>query len=330
MKRTFFAFASLASFFLAACAHQPAGPRELSSSSGLSSLPEGSPFLGAKPFDGPHALAVPGIDRVPAKVYLPLQYQDKEKWPLVVLLHGFSGTSEAEDAYLTLRFRVSSRGFILATPDGTVTPANTKTPDGRDLGGNQFWNATDFCCDFAKTGVDDTTYLRRLVETLSREYRVDPKRIYLFGHSNGGFMANRLACEMGDQIAAIADLAGGSFKDPQACRAPRPIPYLQIHAVDDPTISFKPVAGYAGGQETVEQWGARNGCRGNPADGPAKDYVFLIPGQDTKPKLWQNCASGKEVALWEIRPYETKGHNAHIPLFHLSFTDDVLSFLLSH
>jgi len=270
-------------------------------------------------------------ERRPAKVYLPVQYANEKEWPLVVLLHGFSGSADSENHYLTMSARVSSRGFILVTPEGMVTPKNTLTPEGNDLGGNQFWNATDFCCDFAKTGVDDVLYLRSLIASLQTRYKVNPKKIYVIGHSNGGFMANRLACEMGEEIAAIANLAGGSFKDLQHCRQPVAIPYLQIHAANDPTVKFENVPEYAGGKETVNQWLNRNGCNKLDArTGITHDYLFLAPGKDVAVTTWPTCSSRKPVVQWLIKSFEAEGHNPHVPLFNLNFSDAVLNFLFKH
>jgi polyhydroxybutyrate depolymerase len=311
---------------LSACATAP--DRRIASAPDATKIP-GTPAILTKPFQGPFLVNPEGATRPPAKVYLPLQFASQEQWPLVVLLHGFSGTADTEDQYLTMRFRVSNRGFILLTPDGTLTPKGTLGTDGKDLGGNPFWNATDFCCDFAKTGVDDAGYLRKLIEIVKAKYNVDPARVYIFGHSNGGFMANRLACEMGDQIAGIASLAGGTYANAELCRDPKPVPYLQIHAPDDPTISYdagQPL--YAGGKATIAQWLAKNGC---PAEGRHtlnKDFVMIIPGNDTSMEAWNDCSSGRPVALWTIKPYEGKYHNAHIPIFNLDFSDAVLTFLL--
>lgn len=314
-------------FFLGACATDPI--RSPASGPDSSKVPM-VPVILAKPFQGPLLVGTEGFKRPAAKVYLPLQFASQESWPLVVLLHGFSGTADSEDQYLTMRFRVSDRGFILLTPDGTVTPKGTHGTDGKDLGGNPFWNATDFCCDFAHTGVDDAGYLRKLIETVKVKYNVDPNRIYIFGHSNGGFMANRLACEMGGEIAGIASLAGGTYADASRCRDPKPVPYLQIHATDDLAISYDgglPL--YAGGKATIAQWIVKNGCTPKSRETLNKDFVFLIPGNDTTMEAWGECASGRPVALWTIKNSENKNLNPHIPIFNLNFSDAVLTFLFS-
>jgi membrane protein implicated in regulation of membrane protease activity len=56
--------------------------------------------------------------------------------------------------------------------------------------------------------VDDSTYLHRLLDAVKSAYRVDPTRVYFVGHSNGGFMAYRMACEHATEITAIVSLAG--------------------------------------------------------------------------------------------------------------------------
>lgn len=291
----------------------------------------GEAATGNEAFQGPFALTPENFGARQAKVYLPLQYESKAKWPLVILLHGFGGSADWVDTYLAMRFRVSSRGFILVTPDGTKVPAGTKVPGGPDYSGNQFWNATDYCCDLGKTGVDDVGYLTSLIEMAKVKYQVDPSRIYLFGHSNGGFMANRLACEeAGKGIAGIANLAGGGLKDPAKCRVPNAIPYLQIHAVNDPTILYGDDPKYAGAEAVLKQWVKKNGCGKPEAKEAGKDYLQLVPGEDTKERAWKSCKGGNEVALWTIKPFTVKDHHPHIPLFHPGAPDAVLDFLFRH
>ena len=78
--------------------------------------------------------------------------------------------------------------------------------------------------------MDDVGYLRALVREALEVRPIDPDRVYVFGHSNGGFMSYRLASELADEVAAIAVLAGSSHRrrvpagagvGPRTCTAPR-------------------------------------------------------------------------------------------------------------
>lgn len=267
--------------------------------------------------------------RTPAQVYLPKQYNASQSWPLVVLLHGFSGTAKGEDLYLGLRFRASKRGFILLTPEGITMPQGTKGVDGRDLSGYHFWNAIPECCDFGRTGVNDVGYLLGLIEKVKSAYKVDKSRIYIIGHSNGGFMANRLACEAGDQFAGVMNLAGGTYLDSSNCRTQTPIRYLQVHATNDKTILYNNAPTYSGAVQTVSAWLSRNNCPTNSINTGDRNYVALIPGTDTTRQLWYNCRTGKDVAFWTIKAHEGRWHNAHVPLFNWNFMEEALDFLMA-
>ena len=50
-----------------------------------------------------------------------------------------------------------------------------------------------------------------MITAIEGAVTVDPQRIYVVGHSNGGFMSYRLACTRADRIAAIVSLAGATF-----------------------------------------------------------------------------------------------------------------------
>ena len=75
-------------------------------------------------------------------------------------------------------------GFILCIPNGT-----------QNFLGATFWNATDACCNFTLKGVDDSGFLRSVIETIISEYAVDLGSIHVLGHSNGGFMSHRMGCD---------------------------------------------------------------------------------------------------------------------------------------
>jgi pimeloyl-ACP methyl ester carboxylesterase len=78
----------------------------------------------------------------------------------------------------------------------------------QDRRGHRFWSATDACCNLDGLAVDDVAYLRAVIRDVSARHAVDPRRVFIVGHSNGGFMAHRMACEASDLVAAVVSLAG--------------------------------------------------------------------------------------------------------------------------
>ena len=163
----------------------------------------------------------------PVNLYVPSSYDGQTPMPLVILLHGYGDTGAGKETYMQFRPLAETRGFLYCYPDSTV-----------DQVGNQFWNATDACCDFFNTGTDDAGYLRGLIEEIGRQFAVDRKRVYLIGHSNGGFMAYRMACQSADLIAGIASLAGTTFLDSSRCTPSQPVNILHIHGTADATVPY--------------------------------------------------------------------------------------------
>ena len=167
-----------------------------------------------------------GRGELPIRV--PAGYDRASPVPLVVLLHGYTSSGAEQDAYMKFVELVDSHRFLLVHPDGT-----------RESGGdnNRFWNASKACCDLMASGVDDSAYVRSVIDVVKADYNVDPKRVYVIGHSNGGFMSYRAAYDHSETIAAIASLAGAASTERQP--APRsPVHVLQIHGTDDRAIAY--------------------------------------------------------------------------------------------
>jgi poly(3-hydroxybutyrate) depolymerase len=108
--------------------------------------------------------------------------------------------------YLNFLSQITARDFILVAPNGIKMPEG-KVVGGKDYSNQQFWHANDACCDFANTDVNDIGYSKQLLQHVFANYSVDLGQVYLFGHSNGGFMASTMTCEIADQVTAVANLA---------------------------------------------------------------------------------------------------------------------------
>jgi len=213
--------------------------------------------------------------------------------PLVLLLHGYSSNGDIQEAYMNFSSIVDELGFFYAYPDGTV-----------DATGNQFWNATDACCNFFGSPVDDSGYLRGLIDLIGLSYALSD--VYIVGHSNGGFMSYRMACDHSDRITAIASLAGATFLDPADCGSPDPVHVLQIHGTSDETILYNGgcigLNCYPGAVASVEQWATFGGCDLVPdSSAPDLNLIEGPPLDDTTVTRYDtDCSEGGSGTLWTI------------------------------
>lgn len=259
------------------------------------------------------------LGRGPVTIHVPDSYADGVPAPLVILLHGYSASGASVESYLGLLPLSEEYGFLYAFPDGTV-----------DALGNRFWNATDACCNFFGSGVDDAGYLRSLVEAVEAALDVDPRRIHFVGHSNGGFMSYRMACESADKVASIASIAGATFKDELACVPTEPVHTLQIHGTSDSVIQYGGGslggASYPGAIESTETWAAYATCSLTPdLSAPPLDLVAGLSGSETTVRRYEAmCLMGGSGEHWRVNG------GSHSPNWNGSFGPLLVEFLLAH
>jgi polyhydroxybutyrate depolymerase len=267
------------------------------------------------PTGAPGSTVTVDLDDRPFRLHVPESYDPASEAPLVLLLHGFTSSAAEQETYFQLTAESDSRGFLYAAPDGTTDPD-----------GEQFWNATDACCDFHRTGVDDSGYLRRLIDTVVSSYSVDTSRVYVVGHSNGGFMAYRMACEHADVVTAIVSLAGAGTNDASQCAPERPVSILQIHGTADRIISFDGGAN-AGNpfppvDTTLSMWRDLNGCTDEAEPSESLDLDSSVDGAETTVTSYTSgCRDGSRVALWSIED------GSHVPPLTADFAPAVVDFL---
>ena len=258
-----------------------------------------------------------GGDR-PVTLQIPPAYDGTTPAPLLILLHGYGASGGLEEVYLGLSELVASNHTFLAAPTGLI-----------DSKGHAFWNATDACCNFDGNPVDDVAYLRGLIRDISHDYRIDPKRVYLWGHSNGAFMAHRMACDDAPEIAAIVSLAGATWNDPTKCTPSAQVSVLDIHGDSDDTIHYgggetAPGLVYPSEATTMQRWQGYDACTPGLADDPTPiDIESAILGPETTVSSFAGCpVSG--VELWTILG------GTHIPNFQPDFRLRVWNWLQAH
>lgn len=252
----------------------------------------------------------------PADVIVPKDWAAKADWPLIVLLHGYGATGALQDLYLGISQRADKFGFVTVIPNGTL-----------DSSGKLFWNASDACCNFAKVAIDDVGYVTSLIDEAIAKLRVDPARVYLIGHSNGAFMALRMACEQADKITAIASLAGAANADAAKCQPTQAVSVLHIHGTLDPVIQFGGgsvgLSTYPSAAQTIALWRKLDGCNETAIEDPAADFEAALLGAETTRKHWSGCAQSTRADFWTINA------GVHVPAFTSAFGDTLIAHLLN-
>lgn len=175
---------------------------------------------GRKPFEekrGEIELAYQSGDGKPApfRLYVPRSYDGASAKPLVVMLHGALGDERSFFSGLfdpaAIRGEADRRGYILAAVNGRSRFANYTGPSQDDV--------------------------FEVINAVCRDYNIDASRIYLMGHSTGGFGTWLVASSKPERFAAIAAISGGPPAQGDALTALlqrlKSVPAMIVHGAQD-------------------------------------------------------------------------------------------------
>ncbi|KAA6431023.1 PHB depolymerase family esterase [Rufibacter glacialis] len=181
-------------------------------------------------------------------LYLPESYQPNpsQSFPLVFNFHGGGMTVAEQMFYSRMNEAAEKHNFIVVYPAGV----------------NQDWNV-GFDMSYQK-GTNDIGYIKALLDTLKRQYRIDQKAVFATGLSRGGFFCHRLAAEMPEAFAAIASV-GGPLPDSVKYfhKNPGQVSMMQVHGTADEVVKYDGKAtGYASADSTFHYWMERNRLSG--------------------------------------------------------------------
>ncbi len=204
--------------------------------------------------------------------------------PLIMGYHGYREAAEHMDRYAGL----SNRGAIAVYPAGM----------------GRAWEGAPYAV--TKDG-QDLRFTKKILDEVSSTYRVDKRRVYATGMSNGGGFAAKLACEMPEEFSAIAAVAGayypGTWKgcankesDPEKPRSVRfdkgrTVPFLEMHGRKDQLIQYKGGnlhhTPYLGAVRLASLYASRAQCFGAPQTTDITSTVLRIK--------WPGCPKNAEV-----------------------------------
>jgi polyhydroxybutyrate depolymerase len=179
------------------------------------------------------------------KICLPDNYSGTANLPLVFNLHPIVYDAMFEMGYTRMHVVADTFGYIIVYPSA-VDEWNT---GALNSSGEIKWD------------YDDVGFISALIDTLDNLYSIDLERIYACGFSAGGFMALRLACELGHRIAAVASVGGTMIISNMAnCDPTRNMPVLLIHGTDDQTVSIGGDQYTYSVDQTIDYWIDYNNC----------------------------------------------------------------------
>ncbi len=191
----------------------------------------------------------------------PVYEHGSDSLALVIGLHGAGGSAALFERQYHFSEKADKAGFIAVYPNGIKKESSLAV---------RTWNAGG-CCDFAmRQGVDDVKFISRLIDTLVQRYRINPRKVFVTGMSNGGMLAYRLAAELPFKISAIAPVACTMvYQDdrPQL----RAVPIMHFHSVRDKIVPYKGTDSFLGYvfpavDSTMSRWAKRNGCAMRPRE----------------------------------------------------------------
>ncbi len=174
--------------------------------------------------------------------------------PLILALHFASGSGAQMEDVTRLTPEARRAGFAVAYPSATS--------DG-------VW-----------AGADEIGAVNRTLAAIRRVACVDPRRIYLTGISNGGGMANLLACRFPGRFAGVV-LFAPAVSGIGDCDPARPISMLEIHGTADPLVPYGAIPGF------VAAWARLDGCSAAPVSTRLRPKVTR--------QRWSGCRGGAAV-----------------------------------
>ena len=229
-------------------------------------------------------------------LHVPAALQGDAPAALVIVLHGGGGSAQSVMEQTGFAAEADRRGFIVAFPDGSDRARPLLNALGRP--GFLTWNA-GACCGYAvQRGKDDVGFIRAMVADIARHHAIDPKRIFASGHSNGGMMAYRLACEASDLVAAVGVVSGVIVVAP--CEPRFPVALIDIHGSADENVPLDGGVGaksfskfpYPPVQRSIDRWVAFDDC--------GKDPVVSTPAADVTLRAYPHCTGNTAVDYYVI------------------------------
>ena len=195
--------------------------------------------------------------------------------PLVIDFHGWTSNARTQRSFSGFEELANQEDFVVVWPEGH---------------GSSF-NAGGICCPPASSdAIDDVGFTRLLVSIAAADGRIDLDRVYVTGLSNGCGMAQRLAADASDLVAAVACMA--LYRLDEADPGYTPVPVMELHGTNDIVVAYEPSVFFTGAEDNWSTWAELNGCTSDP--------VETWRSGDSYARSYEDCEGGSEVSLVTI------------------------------
>lgn len=233
-----------------------------------------------------HTLTFDDIERT-CILHVPSSYDGSQTVPLVLDFHGGGGNANSQMRTSEFSALADEKGFIVAYPNGT----------GRQEDKLLTWNGGTCCAYAVEHQIDDVGFIRAVIAEIESQYKIDRKRIYATGLSNGAIFSYRLACDASDIFAAIAPIAG--TLNYIRCNPSLPVSIIHFHGTDDSHVGYNGGSGpdslvdvpFKSVKESIDFWLNKDQCNTTP-----QTETFSDIQHDT----YSNCADGTAIELYTI------------------------------
>ena len=247
-----------------------------------------------------HIIAVNGMNPRSFFLNVPASYKPETPAPLLLVFHGRTATGRDILTYSQILSWAASMNIIVVAVNGAVYEEVSS------------WNAGSCCTNATTYEENDVLLTSTIIDYLKTQTTIDANRVWTAGHSNGGMLAYRLACDLSEKITAIAVVAGALVDD--TCTPTKPVSILHIHGNLDPTVPF-----HGGGKfetpsvfHSVQEIALKNSCSEN-----RKEFTSAFEERYT----W-SCTNGVETQLVN---YQEQSHE-----WATGYTEEILNFLFAH
>jgi polyhydroxybutyrate depolymerase len=256
----------------------------------------GPSTLGAGPHD--LTLDVSGTQRQ-YRLFVPASVATGKPLPMTFNIHGLTSNIAEQVAVSGFETMADTEGFMVATPQGL---------------GNK-WEFPN------QPSNKDLPFFKAMIDAVGAATCLDLARVYSAGISNGGIMSSILACQMGDQIAAVGLVSG--IRQPTGCSSDRPVPVMVFWGKQDNVLPFygglgplltglgrggtggtvppPPTAppanlqGFPPVEQVVGEWAAHDGCSPDPTILPVGS-----PDSDVEERVYTDCTPESSVRFFVV------------------------------